>query len=150
MGKRGPLGNVANAITALRHAPEWQDVLHFNESSLAIIAKAPPPFEHPPCSPFPWSDEHDIQTAAWMAHQGIPINVNVASQAVQTVARKHCFHPIRDYLNSLKWEGTKRLDDWLTLYLGAEPSDYFAPLVPSGSSAASRGFTNPVANSTPA
>ncbi len=31
-------------------------------------------------------------------------------------------HPIRDYLVSLKWDGIKRIDDWLTLYMGADPS----------------------------
>ena len=46
-----------------------------------------------------------------------------AGQAVQSVAREHPFHPIRDYLNSLTWDGTGRISDWLTLYLGAEPSD---------------------------
>src|ERR1019366_3150309 len=45
-------------------------------------------------------------------------------QAVQTVAREHPFHPVRDYLNSLKWDGVKRIDDWLGPYLGADPSDY--------------------------
>ena len=31
VGKRGgTLGNVANALMALRYAPEWQGVLHFN------------------------------------------------------------------------------------------------------------------------
>ncbi|MDQ2949041.1 MAG: hypothetical protein M3Y27_24395, partial [Acidobacteriota bacterium] len=40
VGKRGGvLAVVANALTALRHAPEWQGVLHFNESSLATIVK---------------------------------------------------------------------------------------------------------------
>src|ERR1039458_6432461 len=43
---------VANAIIALRHAPEWQGVLHFNESSLAPVAKRALPFEGAPIVPF--------------------------------------------------------------------------------------------------
>jgi predicted P-loop ATPase len=43
---------------------------------------------------------------------------------VQTVAREHPFHPIREYLNSLEWDKISRIGDWLTLYLGAEPSDH--------------------------
>src|SRR5438105_401279 len=55
VGKRGgPLAVVANALTALRHAPEWQGVLHFNESSLATIVKLAPPLESAPDVPFTW------------------------------------------------------------------------------------------------
>jgi predicted P-loop ATPase len=43
---------------------------------------------------------------------------------VHTIAREHSFHPIREYLDSLKWDGTKRINNWLTLYLGTEPSEY--------------------------
>jgi predicted P-loop ATPase len=124
-GKRGgPLGNVANALTAIRYAPEWQHVLQFNESSLAIIAKTPPPFERASSGPFIWADEHDIQTAAWLQHQGVPVNREIAAQAIQTVAKEHSFHPIREYLDSLRWDGIPRIDDWLILYIGVDPSDY--------------------------
>ena len=59
-----------------------------------------------------------------MEHHGIPVHMNIAAQAVQSVAREHSFHPICDYLDSLRWDGVARLDDWLTLYIGVEPSDY--------------------------
>ena len=36
----------------------------------------------------------------------------------------HPFHPVRDYLNALNWDGTLRLDTWLTTYLGVEDSQY--------------------------
>jgi predicted P-loop ATPase len=125
LGKRGgALAVVANALIGLRHAPEWQGVLHFNESYLATIVKLAPPFEYAPAVPFTWADEHDVLTAAWMQHHGIAVGKEVAAQAVQTVAREHSFHPIRDYLGPLKWDGTGRIDQWLPLYLGAEASEY--------------------------
>jgi predicted P-loop ATPase len=40
------------------------------------------------------------------------------------VAREHSFHPIRDYLDLVKWDGIARIDDWLTLYVGVDPSAY--------------------------
>ncbi len=125
MGKCGAIqANVANALIAIRHAPEWQGVLHFNESSLITVVKGPPPFESAPSVPFKWADEHDVLTAAWLQHQGISVHKEIAGQAVQTVSHEHAFHPIRDYLDSLKWDGIKRIDDWLTLYWGSDPSDY--------------------------
>lgn len=124
LGKRGsPLSVVANAITALQYAPEWHGVLRFNESSLMTVATAHSPFEVPRI-PFIWSDEHDVLTAAWLQKQGISVNKELAGQAVQVVARNHPFHPVRDYLNSLKWDRTGRIDDWLTVYLGVESCEY--------------------------
>ena len=34
------------------------------------------------------------------------------------------FHPVREYLNGLVWDGVARIDEWLTYYLGAEESLY--------------------------
>src|SRR5271170_1715417 len=55
---------------------------------------------------------------------GIYVSVEIAGLAVQTVARDRTFHPVRQELNALKWDGTRRIDGWLSLYLGAEPSQY--------------------------
>jgi len=120
----GTAANVANALTALRHAPEWKGVLHFNASALVVFAQKAPPFESAQDMPFSWADEHDVLTAAWLQGQDIAVNKEIAGQAVRTVGREHPFHPIRNYLDSLKWDGTKRIDGWLTAYLGADPSDY--------------------------
>jgi len=59
-----------------------------------------------------------------MQRQGIMVSDLTVSKAVTAVAREHQFHPVREYLDGLVWDGTKRLDGWLSLYCGAEPSDY--------------------------
>lgn len=49
-------------------------------------------------------------------------------QFFQTVlldhARACAFHPVRDYLNGLVWDGTERLDKWLVNYFGAEDTEF--------------------------
>lgn len=40
--------------------------------------------------------------------------------AAETLAIENAFHPIRNYLDGLKWDGVSRLDGWVTTYLGAE------------------------------
>ena len=43
---------------------------------------------------------------------------------IEDMARLHAFHPVCDYLDSLKWDNTARLDKWLTTYGGAEDTPY--------------------------
>lgn len=113
---------LANAITALRLAPEWQGVLAYDEFRCNVVAVKPTPW-----GAFPkngWTDQEDRLTAEWLQRQRIFVSVEVASQAVQTVAAQRCVHPGRDYLDSLKWDGASRLDRWLSNYLGVEESNY--------------------------
>ena len=44
--------------------------------------------------------------------------------AVNVVALKHSFHPVRDYLNGCTWDGVPRVDTLLIDYLGAEDNEY--------------------------
>ena len=44
--------------------------------------------------------------------------------AVQACASDQAYHPVRDYLNGLTWDGTARLDRLFIDYLGAEDSEY--------------------------
>ena len=74
--------------------------------------------------PFTWRDDDDVRAAAWMQRQDIMVSKEIAGQAVQTIARQFPFHPICEYLNGLEWDKIPRINDWLTLYLSAEPSDY--------------------------
>ena len=40
--------------------------------------------------------------------------------AVVQLCLRHRFNPITDYLDGLRWDGTPRLDSWLSCYLSAE------------------------------
>jgi hypothetical protein len=43
---------------------------------------------------------------------------------VSVEARNAAFHPVREFLNSLAWDGAPRLDRWLSVYGGATASPY--------------------------
>ena len=45
-------------------------------------------------------------------------------KAIAIVADCNKYHPIRDYLNSLEWDGTERIRYALPRFLGAEESEY--------------------------
>jgi len=40
--------------------------------------------------------------------------------AVTQLCLEHSFHPIRQMLDSLDWDGVPRVDDWLVIYMGAD------------------------------
>ena len=44
-------------------------------------------------------------------------------QAVQNAAQQNIYNPIRDYLNSLTWNGVPRIDNWLHDGLAAEDTE---------------------------
>ena len=45
-------------------------------------------------------------------------------RAIHLLAAERSFHPIRDYLNSLRWDGKARVASWLSYYLGADDTAY--------------------------
>jgi predicted P-loop ATPase len=56
---------------------------------------------------------------------GFPrLGKDTAHQAVDKYAHENSFHPVRDYLNGLEWDGSERLPEWLFSYAGAENTVY--------------------------
>ncbi len=44
--------------------------------------------------------------------------------AITARSREHMFNPVVDWLDSLRWDGIKRLDTWMIDYLGADDTPY--------------------------
>ncbi len=87
----------------------------------------PPPWrkhQHNDWTPEPWSDRDDVLTADWLQHQDIYVSIAVAASAAETAAKDHSFHPVKDYLTGLAWDGKKRIANFATNYLGAEATRY--------------------------
>jgi predicted P-loop ATPase len=124
--KNTPKPLLANALIALRHAPEWQGVLAYDEFALVTMQRKPPPWlkHQDNWTPRQWTDRDDALTADWLQHQDIGVTVNVAAIAAETVAKDHSFHPIRDYLEKLGWDGVQRIANFAWCYLGAEDTPY--------------------------
>ena len=51
-------------------------------------------------------------------------NENKALKAMDIVANENCYHPIRDYLDQLQWDGKERIRYALHRFLGSEESEY--------------------------
>src|SRR5208283_1796149 len=112
---------VANAITALHHQ-KWEGVIALDEFSLTIVTKKETPWGKPVGEK--WVDVDDIRVANWLQHQYICVNPQSAHDAVQSMAEENRFHPVRDYLKSIKWDGEPRVERWLLDYLGAADTKF--------------------------
>ncbi|MDE2019169.1 MAG: bifunctional DNA primase/polymerase [Patescibacteria group bacterium] len=57
---------------------------------------------------------------------GFEMPVSAILEAIVNVSMEREFHPVREYLNSLKgtWDGKPRMNFWLQEFLGAEDSNY--------------------------
>jgi predicted P-loop ATPase len=61
----------------------------------------------------------------WMQQNGFPgMGMDVVRIALNARAHENRFHPVRDYLKSVVWDGHERIGKWLTTYLGAELGQY--------------------------
>jgi len=123
-----PKAILANALIALRLAPEWQGVLAYDELDLATFAMLPPPWLRGKNSwqPLRWGDREDALATEWLHHQKICVPASETTRAVATIARDASFHPIKDYLRGLQWDGTERVGNFAAAYLGAEATTYHA------------------------
>ena len=116
-----------NAIIALRRAPEWDGVLAYDDFALATMAMKPPPWlkaRDNTWTPQLWTDRDDTLTTDWLQAQGIGVPVTVGATAVEAVAKDASFHPVRDYLTGLTWDGTARIAGFAATHLGAEATAY--------------------------
>lgn len=111
----------------LRHAPEWQGVLAYNEFSGFVETKQPAPWPQARRCEV-WTDDHVSRTCCWLQRQGIAVTPRQTCDACLMIAREHPFHPIKNYLGALVWDQTPRLDSWVHTYLGAEDSALNAAL----------------------
>jgi predicted P-loop ATPase len=112
-----PRAILANVLTALRGAPELHGALAFNEFAVRVETKRDLPWGKK--SGELWTDNDDRLTAEWLQKHDIFVNTNLAGEGVQTVAAERKFHPVRDYLTALEWDGVERLDRLAVDYLGA-------------------------------
>lgn len=127
-GTGQPKPILANVITALRSAPQWQDVLWYNDFAECVVARRPHPGAEDMAGEREWTDAADVRLADWLNHNGINVSMATVAAAVQTVAMERRFHPVREFLLEVepRWDGLHRIDTWLQRYVGAPNSKYIS------------------------
>lgn len=70
--------------------------------------------------------DYTAVSAALARSHGLSFSIQQISAAIEATAQENAYHPIRDYLNGLTWDGVPRLEHWLHDFLGAEDNEYTA------------------------
>ena len=70
-----------------------------------------------------WTDNDDANLRVWLERNYGITSKEKISDAITAVLTKHSYHPIRDYLNGLKWDNVPRLEKLIIDYIGAEDNE---------------------------
>lgn len=101
---------LANAVI---HLSETLD-LAYDSFGSTVINRKPTPWG----TQGSWRDTDDIAAANHMQHSGIYVTSSLVNEAAYLVSQKKAFHPVRDYLKSLIWDGTQRCCHLSDFYFG--------------------------------
>lgn len=70
-----------------------------------------------------WTDNDDANLRVWLERNYDITGKEKIADALTAVLTRHSYHPIRDYLNGLQWDGTPRLEKLIIDYIGAEDTE---------------------------
>lgn len=116
-------GTLPNIATILLNDDRWRGVLAYCEFSYRIMKLRPPPFGDSETGE--WSDADTLQLRIWLSENyRISTRTNETDDAVLVASKKHRYHPVRNYLEGLKWDGISRVPCWLPMYLDTPGTDY--------------------------
>lgn len=97
----------------------------YNEFSKEIILKKEPPWTIDSKIPKAWTDKDAVLAKFYLSDvKKFEVNTPLVHDAALVVANRDVFHPVKEYLDKLKWDGVSRLDSWLTMYCGVRATPY--------------------------
>ncbi|MER9563500.1 virulence-associated E family protein [Mesorhizobium sp. M0571] len=122
-GKADYVANPLNLRRELHRNALTKGLVKFNEFSHEIVLarpiprpnmKAPKTFE-----PRPWTDADDTALAEHFNHRGFRRTGRaLVRDVIELEARSHPFHPVRDCLDGLTWDGVPRLSRFFLDHCG--------------------------------
>lgn len=121
-GQNGPKKNITNAARVIEGVDTlrgrvWYDEFHFK--IFTDWRRVGYPTE--------WTDIETLELTRYIQEKtGIDFSKDTVDDAVTMAAHRNVRNEPKEWLESLEWDGTKRLDTMLPTYWGAEQSEYAA------------------------
>jgi predicted P-loop ATPase len=119
---QGTLSILANTLLALRSDPSLVNAFAYDEMQRTTMLMQK---EGRPIEPRPVEDADVFRLQEFLQRAGLKnLGAQTVHDAVEVRGRECKFHPVRDYLEAQKWDGTPRVENWLVRYLGAPEAPY--------------------------
>lgn len=113
--------SIENCVYVLQHDPILQGAICRNELSCRIDILGKMPWKRRGIT-ITNTDEYNLRLYL-EKHYGLTSDKSIHA-AIDIVANDNSYHPIRNYLEDLKWDGKERIRYLLPRYMGAEESNY--------------------------
>jgi predicted P-loop ATPase len=125
-GKQGKIKNtINNAVIILSNDENLKGRFGFNEFEQRETAVKRLPWDRNVHKyPRPLSDADDAELRLYMERCYDITGKGQITDALTIVVRGNSYHPVRDYLDALTWDGTERLDTLFIDLFGATDSAY--------------------------
>jgi len=121
-----PKGIMANVEIALENDPVWIGTIGFNEFTGLLGVRRQLPHETNPGQPCErsFTDIDELEIMKWIQRAGIHAPRGAVFDAVQIVADRNKYHPVRENVDALVWDKVPRLDTAPMTYFGCEDTLY--------------------------
>ena len=124
-GKPKPI--IGNFLQVLEHDPKLKNLGRLNRFTKLMEVNGNLPWDDSAYRRQPgslWNDSDQAGFRYYCEKKYTLQGKDAARDAVANYFNQHSYHPVKEYLDSLKWDGHKRLERIFVDYLGAEDSMY--------------------------
>lgn len=115
-----------NAVNHIRVTDAICDTFRFNTFSQQIEINSKAPWYAKRGHNGPTVDERDIKLLRYALINTVNVDYGYqhVEDAVVIVSADRHYHPVKNYLNTLEWDGVKRLETWLIDFAKIEDNEY--------------------------
>lgn len=121
--KKGLKDTFNNYLLILQHDRKLKDRLATDDFAHRYVVLDDLPWREVGADRF-WRNSDDAELRGYFETEYGTISRNKSTDALDAVFARRRFHPVKEYLNSLDWDGLPRIDTLLIDYLGAEDTPF--------------------------
>lgn len=124
--KKGDIRScAANMSLILARDPSWDGILAWDEWAETVVTLKVPPWREcdaaPDLKPGEWTEADTTRLQSWCSwHHNVDFGETTTWRGTIVAAMRKRVHPVKDWLDGLRWDGRKRAPTWLADVLGVE------------------------------
>lgn len=124
--------SIMNARLIVQHDARTAGCVIYDEFSDSVLVVRRPPWDN--CRNFKPRDVMDLDYIGcqmWLETKSVNIAKNSVYDVLMFIAHEKTVNPPKEYMETLIWDGTPRLDTWLADYAGSQQPEQYLALVGS-------------------